>query len=81
MSNTTNKDKMFHIVRPGYDYNFTAKTTRAAIADAIMSGRQCPTKLYRVLDDDEEYLLFDSSKCQNMSINQILAWAEKGGRP
>ena len=80
MSKTTSKDKMFRIVRPGYDYTYTAKTTRAAIFDAIASGRECPTKLYRVLDDGEEYLLYDSSKCQNMSINQILAWAEKGGR-
>lgn len=76
------KLKTFHFVYGGNraglyeDY----QTTRAAIADAVQQATVEPIKLYRVLEDDEEYLLFDSEKCNDRTIDGILKWAEKGGR-
>lgn len=57
------------------DYN----NTRAAVIDAMQASAAGPTKLYRVLEDGTEQLLFDSEKCRHMKIDKIFNQAEKGG--
>lgn len=81
MSKTSTKQlKKFRFVAPDIDVFEEFPTTRGAIADAMVASYAGHTKLYRVLNDGTEELLYDSLKCKNMSINQILAWAEKGGK-
>ena len=75
------EEKTFHFVFGGNraDLYEEYRTTRAAIADAVLLANVEPVKLYRVQEDDEEYLLFDSEKCKDRTIDGILKWAEKGG--
>ena len=75
------KQKKFHFVIPGNDVYEELTTTRAAIFSAVNLSQVFHVKLYRVLDDNDEQLLFDSKKCQARTIDGILKWAEKGGRP
>lgn len=75
------KQKKFHFVIPGNDVYEELPTTRAAIFNAVNLSQVFHVELYRVLDDDDEQLLFDSKKCQARTIDGILKWAEKGGRP
>lgn len=75
------KQKKFHFVSPDSDLYEERPTTRAAIFNAVNLSQVFHVKLYRVLDDDGEQLLFDSNKCKDRTIDGILKWAEKGGRP
>ena len=74
------KQKKFHFVSPDSDLYEERPTTRAAIYEAVVLSNVFDVKLYRVLDNDEEQLLFDSNKCKERTIDGILKWAEKGGR-
>lgn len=81
MSNTI---KLFHFVapgNPGIDEQVYYPTVRAAINDAVLASYAGHTKLYRVTEDGEDVLIYDSLKCKGMSTEAILTWAEKGGRP
>ena len=79
MSETTTKQlKKFRLVTKDHDEVCEYKTARAAVIDAMQASAAGPTKLYRVLDDGTEDLLFDSEKCRSMSIDKIFAQAEKG---
>ena len=81
MSETTTKQlKKFRLVTKDHDEVCEYKTARAAVIDAMQASAAGPTKLYRVLDDGTEVLLFDSQKCRRMSVEDIFAKAEKGGR-
>ena len=75
------KQKKFHFVMPDSDLYEERPTTRGAIYDAVVLSNVFDVKLYRVLDNGEEQLLFDSKKCKERTIDGILKWAEKGGRP
>lgn len=79
---TKNKPlKKFRIITTERDEYQHYQSTRAAIIDALVSAAGVPTKLYRVLDDGSEELLFDSEKTKVRSIRAILEKAAKGGRP
>ena len=80
MNKTTNQQKKFRIVTKDRDEYQSYPTTRAAVIDAKQATVAAPTKLYRVLEDGTEDLLFDSEKCRHMSIDKIFAQAEKGGK-
>ena len=75
------KQKKFHFVSPDSDLYEERPTTRAAIFSAVNLSQVFHVKLYRVLDNGDEQLLFDSNKCKERTIDGILKWAEKGGRP
>ncbi len=75
------KQKKFHFVIQGNDVYEELPTTRAAIFSAVNLSEVVHVKLYRVLDDAADQLLFDSNKCKDRTIDGILKWAEKGGRP
>ena len=74
------KVKLFRFVAPGVDEQVYYQTTRAAINDAVVASFAGHTKLYRVLEDGSEMLLYDSLKCKEKTTDAILKWAEKGGR-
>lgn len=80
MNKPTKQPKKFRIVTKDRDEYQSYPTTRAAIIDALTSAVGVPTKLYRVLDDRSESLLFDSEKCNQKTVEGVLAWAEKGSR-
>ena len=81
MSETTTKQlKKFRLVTKDHDGVCEYKTARAAVIDAMQASAAGPTKLYRVLDDGEDVLLFDSEKCRHMSIDKVFARAEKGDK-
>ena len=77
---TTKQLKKFRFVAPDIDVFEEFPTTRGAIADAMVASYAGHTKLYRVLDDGTEELLYDSLKCKNMSIDSVLRWAKKSGK-
>ena len=78
---TKNKPlKKFRFITTERDEYQNYQSTRAAIIDALVSAAGVPTKLYRVMDDGSEELLFDSEKTKVRSIRAILEKAEKGGR-
>lgn len=72
--------KKFRFITTERDEYQNYQSTRAAIIDALVSAAGVPTKLYRVMDDGSEELLFDSEKTKVRSIRAILEKAEKGGR-
>ena len=81
MNETTTKQlKKFRLVTKDHDEVCEYKTARAAVIDAMQASAAGPTKLYRVMDDGSEELLFDSEKTKVRSIRAILEKAEKGGR-
>lgn len=75
-----NTAKLFHFVAPDVDEQVYYKTARTAINDAVVASFAGHTKLYRVLEDGSEVLLYDSLKCKEKTADAILKWAEKGGR-
>lgn len=80
MTNKNKPLKKFRFITTERDEYQNYQSTRAAIIDALVSAAGVPTKLYRVMDDGSEELLFDSEKTKVRSIRAILEKAEKGGR-
>ena len=82
MSETTTKQlKKFRLVTKDHDEVCEYKTARAAVIDAMQASAAGPTKLYRVLDDGTEVLLFDSEKTKIRDVRALLEKAEKGDIP
>lgn len=82
MSKTTTKQpKKFRFVTKDRDEYQSYPSARAALNDALISACGGPTKLYRVLDDGTENLLFDSEKTKIRDVRALLEKAEKGDIP
>ena len=82
MSETTTKQlKKFRLISDNHDEYRTYPSARAALNEALISACGVPTKLYRVLNDGAEVLLFDSEKTKIRDVRALLEKAEKGDVP